>query len=443
MTSIPRIIIAGTHSGCGKTTVASGIMAALTRRGLTVQPFKVGPDFIDPTHHTRICGRISRNLDPFMMGENGCIDTFTRATHGSDIAVIEGVMGIYDGVDGSDISSTAHVARILKSPVILVVDVKGMSRSVHALVDGYCRFDPSLSFSGVILNRIGSQRHRSMIEPSLTVPSFGFIPRKEELAIESRHLGLKMGHETRFTDEFGKIINESCDLDALVKAAEHAPALNNSEISGVSARPPLVKIGVAFDDAFCFYYQDNLDRLCHAGAELVFFSPQSGPLPDVDAVYLGGGYPELHLNALESSPVRQDLKQAADAGMPVYGECGGLMYLTEEIRADKNYRMCGILPAKAEMTSRIQALGYVKGESTTGHPFAPSGQTTLGHEFHYSRLDTSQDARFALRLSRGKGIDGENDGLISHNVLGCYTHTYFTPSFAEALVDSALRFSKR
>lgn len=443
MIAVPRMVIAGTHSGCGKTTVASGIMAALTRRGLTVQPFKVGPDFIDPSHHTRICGRISRNLDPFMMGENGCIDTFTRATQGADIAVIEGVMGMYDGIDGSDMSSTAHVARILKSPVILVVDVKGMSRSVHALVDGYSQFDPSLSFSGVILNRIGSQRHRSMIEPSLTVPSFGFIPRKEELAIESRHLGLKMGHETQCSDEFGKIIDESCNLDALVKAADLAPPLDSSEITGISARPLLVKIGVAFDNAFCFYYQDNLDRLRHAGAELVFFSPLSGHLPDVDAVYFGGGYPELHLNALESSPCRQDLKQAADAGMPAYGECGGLMYLTEEISADKNYRMCGILPANAEMTNRIQALGYVKGESMTGHPFIPSGQTTLGHEFHYSRLDSSNDARFVLRLSRGKGIDGGKDGLISQNVLGCYTHTYFSPSFAEALVDSALRFSKR
>ena len=202
MVSIPRIVIAGTHSGCGKTTVASGIMAALTQRGLKVQPFKVGPDFIDPSHHTRICGRISRNLDPFMMGDEGCLDSFIRATTGADIAVIEGVMGLYDGVDGTDRASTSHVARILNAPVVLVVDTKGMSRSVHALIEGYRRYDPSIAFSGVLFNRIGSTRHRSMIESSLTVPAFGFIPRKDDLAVGSRHLGLEMAHESGNMGEF-------------------------------------------------------------------------------------------------------------------------------------------------------------------------------------------------------------------------------------------------
>jgi len=443
MNPVPRIVIAGTHSGCGKTTVASGIMAALTRRGLKVQPFKVGPDFIDPSHHTRICGRISRNLDPFMMGEEGCIETFIRATEGADIAIIEGVMGMYDGVDGSDIASTAHVARILKAPVVLVVDAKGISRSVHALIDGYRRYDSTLLFSGVILNRIGSIRHRSMIEPSLTIPSFGYIPRKDELAVESRHLGLKMAHESGSMGEFGKIIEETCNLDALLGAAHHAPPLTITINTEECDRQAQSKIGVAFDAAFCFYYQDNLDCLQRSGVELVFFSPLSGSLPDVDAVYLGGGYPELYLPALESSRCRQELKHAADSGMPVYAECGGLMYLTEEIRSDKTYRMCGILPACAEMTNRIQALGYVKGEGIASHSFLPYGQTVTGHEFHYSRLHPSCDARYALRLSRGKGIDGGKDGLISHNVLGCYTHAYFTTSFAEALTDSAFRFSRR
>ncbi|MDO9325809.1 MAG: cobyrinate a,c-diamide synthase [Methanoregula sp.] len=443
MNPYPRIVIAGTHSGCGKTTIASGIMAALTLRGLKVQPFKVGPDFIDPSHHTRICGRISRNLDPFMMGEAGCIDTFIRAMDGADIAVIEGVMGMYDGVDGSDLSSTAHVARILKAPVILVVDAKGMSRSVHALIDGYLHFDPTLTFSGVILNRIGSSRHRSMIEPSLAIPPLGYIPRKEELAVESRHLGLKMAHESGNMGEFGTIIEENCDLDALLNAAHQASPLFPEVRIDKRHQPVHATIGVAFDEAFCFYYRDNFDKLQQAGAELVFFSPLAGSLPEVDAVYLGGGYPELHLAALESSPCRQELKRAADSGMPVYGECGGLMYLTEEIQSDKTYRMCGILPACADMTQRIQALGYVKAESIAVHPFLPTGQMVTGHEFHYSRLNPSCDARYAFRLSRGKGIEDGKDGLISHNVLGCYTHAYFTPSFAETLVASALRFSRQ
>ena len=443
MNPIPRIVIAGTHSGCGKTTIASGIMSALSRRGLKVQPFKVGPDFIDPSHHTRICGRISRNLDPFMMGENGCIDTFIRSSEGADIAVIEGVMGIFDGVDGSDIASTAHVARILKAPVVLVVDAKGMSRSVHALIDGYRRYDPTLTFSGVILNRIGSPRHRSMIEPSLSIPSFGYIPRKDELAVESRHLGLKMAHESASMGEFGNIIEESCNLDALVEAAHNAPSLTNTNNTVECKQKVHTKIGVAFDEAFCFYYQDNLDCLKRSCAELIFFSPISGSLPDVDAVYLGGGYPELHLAALESSQCTKELKHAADSGMPVYAECGGLMYLTEKILSDKSYKMCGILPACAEMTSRIQALGYVKGESIKNLSFLPAGLKISGHEFHYSRIEATGDARYAIQLSRGKGIEAGCDGLISQNVLGCYTHAYFTPAFAHAMIDRAVLFSRQ
>ena len=443
MNPIPRIVIAGTHSGCGKTTIASGIMSALSRRGLKVQPFKVGPDFIDPSHHTRICGRISRNLDPFMMGENGCIDTFIRSSEGADIAVIEGVMGMFDGVDGSDIASTAHVARILKAPVVLVVDAKGMSRSVHALIDGYRRYDPTLTFSGVILNRIGSPRHRSMIEPSLSIPSFGYIPRKDELAVESRHLGLKMAHESASMGEFGKIIEESCNLDALVEAAHNAPSLTNTNNTVECKQKVHTKIGVAFDEAFCFYYQDNLDCLKRSCAELIFFSPISGSLPDVDAVYLGGGYPELHLAALESSQCTKELKHAADSGMPVYAECGGLMYLTEKILSDKSYKMCGILPACAEMTSRIQALGYVKGESIKNLSFLPAGLQISGHEFHYSRIEATGDARYAIQLSRGKGIEAGCDGLISQNVLGCYTHAYFTPAFAHAMIDRAVLFSRQ
>lgn len=443
MIHIPRIVIAGTHSGCGKTTVASGIMAALAARGLKVQPFKVGPDFIDPSHHTRICGRISRNLDPFMMGEEGCTDTFIRASEGADIAVIEGVMGLYDGVDGSDLASTAHVARILQSPIALVADVKGMSRSVHALIDGYRRYDPDLIFSGVIFNRIGSSRHRSMIESALDVPAFGYIPRKEELALESRHLGLKMAYESGGMMEFGRIIEESCDIDTIVAAACMAPPLEKTVRKGKRNQRTNCTIGIALDEAFCFYYQDNLDRLISTGAKLVFFSPLRDRLPDIDAVYIGGGYPELHLSRLESSPCTQDLNHAAKLGMPLYAECGGLMYLTKQIQDDKTYRMCGILPATAEMTRRVQALGYVKGSCNGEISYMPSSQGFTGHEFHYSRLDPEPDARYAISLSRGKGILAGKDGLLSQNALGCYTHAYFTPAFAVKFAEAATVFSKR
>lgn len=442
MIPIPRIVIAGTHSGCGKTTVAGGIMAALTARGLKVQPFKVGPDFIDPSHHTKICGRFSRNLDPFMMGEEGCTDTFIRATQGADIAVIEGVMGIYDGVDGSDLASTAHVARILQAPVVLVVDAKGMSRSVHALIDGYRRYDPTLVFAGVIFNRVGSPRHRSMIEPSLSLPAFGYIPRKEDLVIESRHLGLKMAHEAGNIGAFGKIIEESCDLDALVAAARQAPLLKKRIPAGKRTKQAGGMVGVALDEAFCFYYQDNLELLSRTGAKLVFFSPLRDRLPEVDAVYLGGGYPELHLAELESSPCSRDLRRAAEQGMPLYAECGGLMYLTKEIHTDKTYRMCGVLPSTAEMTGRIQALGYVKGTGTGEVSYMPLSLGMSGHEFHYSRLDPDADARYAINLSRGKGIIAGKDGMVSQNALGCYTHAYFTPAFAAKFVKAARIFSK-
>jgi cobyrinic acid a,c-diamide synthase len=443
MTVIPRIIIAGTHSGCGKTTIASGTMAALTARGMKVQPFKVGPDFIDPSHHTQICRRPSRNLDPFMMGEKQCIETFLRATEGADIAVIEGVMGMYDGVDGSDIASTAHVARILKAPVVLVVDAKGMSRSVHALIDGYRRFDPSVSFAGVIFNRIGSPRHRSMIEASLDLPSFGMIPRKESLVVKSRHLGLMMAHESGTMADFGSIIEEHADLDALIASATLARPLKTGKRSNDTVQRVLTTVGVALDDAFCFYYQDNLDLLRRAGAELVFFSPLTDPLPEVNAVYLGGGYPELHLKALASSRCRRDVKKATDSGMPLYAECGGLMYLVTEITADKTYQMCGILPATAEMTGQIQALGYVKGKSIRSDSFLPAGQPISGHEFHYSRIEPERDAHYALQLSRGKGIDGGRDGMVSRNALGCYTHTYFSRAFVNAFIDAAVKFSDR
>jgi cobyrinic acid a,c-diamide synthase len=443
MSGIPCIVIAGTHSGCGKTTVASGIMSALTARGLSVQPFKVGPDFIDPSHHTRICGRPSRNLDPFMMGEQGCIDTFLRATKGADIAVIEGVMGIYDGIDGTDFASTAHVARILNAPVILVVDIKGMSRSVLALIRGYREFDTTIFIAGVILNRVGSLRHRQMIEGSTSLPTLGWIPKREDIAIESRHLGLKMAHEEGSMKEFGSVIEEFCDLDAIIACAEQVTMMTSQKKGSDSGSCKQVQayVGVALDDAFCFYYQDNLDRLRDHGAELVFFSPLNDPLPDVDALYFGGGYPELHLSALESSLCTREMKAVADAGIPLFAECGGLLYLTREMMTDRTYRLSGVLPAYAEMKSHVQALGYIQGKSRENPSFLPPLQSITGHEFHYSRVIPDHDAQFAFRLTRGKGIDAKKDGLTSGNVLGTYTHAYFTDAFVKQFIDAAKHFS--
>jgi cobyrinic acid a,c-diamide synthase len=434
---IPRIVIAGTHSGCGKTSIASGIMAALVGRGLTVQPFKVGPDFIDPSHHTAICGRSSRNLDPFMMGEEGVAATFARAAAGADIAVIEGVMGMYDGLDGSDFGSTAHVARILGAPLVLVADVRGASRSANAMVKGYREFDPRVPFAGVIYNRVGSPRHRAMIEEGSESRAFGWIPWQQDRAVESRHLGLQMAHETDRMGTFGPVVEEHCDLEALIALAESAPPLAAPLDERDDAGPDSVRIGIAWDEAFCFYYQDNFDLLRRKGADLVFFSPMTDALPDVDALYFGGGYPELHAERLEKAGCRREIRQALDDGMPAYGECGGLVYLSKRVVAGGEWSMVGILPAEAEKMDRFQALGYVDAACSGNNPLFSPGTTIRGHEFHYTRVACASDARFALQLSRGKGIGDGRDGLFEHNVLAGYTHAYFTPRITGAILKAA------
>ena len=437
MSTIPRVVIAGTHSGCGKTTIASGIMSALIARNIAVQPFKVGPDFIDPSHHTLICRRVSRNLDPFMMGETGITETFCHAAQGAGIAVIEGVMGLFDGIDGSGLASTAHVARILDAPVILVVDVKGMSSSAHALIKGFREYDPRINIAGVIFNRVGSERHKEMISHGLGIPAIGWVPRQEEIKVPSRHLGLEMAYEARGMEKAGRLIEQSCDISRICSVAKEAPSIS---VPGEKSSPGPVRarIGIALDEAFCFYYQDNFDRLSNAGAELVFFSPISGSLPKVDALYLGGGYPELYADKLEHSACTADIRRAAESGTPIYAECGGLLYLCRDLTTSETFKMCDLLPARAEMTAKVQGLGYVDGESLSGTMFH-AGLKIRGHEFHYSRVSVDPGAEFAFKLTRGKGISNGLDGLTSHSSIGTYTHTYFSDTFAAKFVEIASR----
>ncbi len=423
-TSIPRIVIAGTHSGCGKTTTASGIMAALRERGLVVQPFKVGPDFIDPSHHSVVCGRSSRNLDPFMMGEESVRRSFVSACKGADIAVIEGVMGLYDGVDGGDCASTAHVARILDAPVVLVADIKGMSRSVAALIKGYTEFDSRVRFAGVIMTKGGSEKHKAMTISDISVPLLGWIPRSDALSVESRHLGLKMADEDGRMKDTGAFIEKHCSLDDLLIAAA-----NTTSISTDISTPPAenkTRIGVALDEAFCFYYQDNFDHLRKKGAELIFFSPIHDSLPEADAYYFGGGYPELYAEELAKSRCKTELKRAADSGKPVFGECGGLMWLNRSITTqdEKSYAMVGLLDAESIMEKRFVALNYVVGKVIEPSFFQP-GMNFRGHEFHYSRTTPDSDVRYAFTLTRGDGIMNGKDGILAGSVLGGYTHIYF------------------
>ncbi len=373
MISIPRIVIAGTHSGVGKTTIATALMAAFHRRGLRVQPFKVGPDFIDPGFHEVACGRKSRNLDAWMLSRTANIEILARACADADLALIEGVMGLFDGREANaESGSTAEMAKWLGAPVLLVVDASAMARSAAALVSGFETFDPALNLAGVLFNRIGGQRHADLLRDAVASRGLskplGFLPRNDKIAMPSRHLGLTMASEALTVtglDEMTDWVEKHVDLDALLALARQQSTDLIAPITTPSPQASRVRIGVARDAAFCFYYQDNLDLLSEAGAELVDFSPiidQALPA-DLGGLYLGGGYPEIHAAALsENRPMLAAIRDFAQSGAPVYAECGGFMYLTEAIAdsAGQEHTMVGLFPTRARMQTRLAALGYLE-----------------------------------------------------------------------------------
>jgi cobyrinic acid a,c-diamide synthase len=440
------VMIAGTHSGVGKTTVALGLMALFTRKGMAVQPYKVGPDFIDPSHHTAICNKPSRNLDTYIMGTGEVCSTYAR-TQG-DISIIEGVMGLYDGLDSSDTASSAHVAKTLGVPVVLVVNVHGMSRSAAAVVKGYQTLDPDINITGLILNRVGSPRHCKLVEDGLkgagiNIPVIGTLPPNKELTLPSRHLGLHMAHEQAW--DYGKLadfVEDNVDVDALLDISSTARKPGHpGEIVTPQAD---IRIGVAMDSAFCFYYQDMFDELQQCGAEIVNFSPMSDPMPDIDGLILGGGYPELFPAQLSASNTRPDIKAAAQDGMPVYAECGGLMYLGTSLEVDgKKYEMAGVFDSESCMVQRFQALGYTEAEVIANNHLSGKGQTVRGHEFHYSITEPGRDARFAYRMRRGKGIFDGQDGLMAYNTMASYMHTHPAAVSMERFVNSCREYSRR
>lgn len=438
--NIPAVLIAGTHSGVGKTTVTLGLMAALRARGLVVQPFKVGPDFIDPSHHAAICGRPSFNLDPFMMGEEGVRRSFSSALQGADVAVVEGVMGLFDGMDGTDMASSAHVARTLNIPVILVLNVHGMSRSAAALEKGFSEYDPLLRLAGTVLNQVGSERHLAMLKSCMKLPIFASLPREREMEMKSRHLGLVMGFEKEHdVAALAGLLEQHAAIDEILMLRSAAwPILKEK-----AAAEKSVRIGIARDEAFCFYYYENLRELERLGAELIFFSPLEDDLPDVDGLYIGGGYPELHAARLQRAPARGQIKLASEEGMPIYGECGGLMYLGRAIELETGtFKMVGALPGTTIMTKRLAALGYAEAEVVGQNPVAGIGRTLRGHEFHYSRFVCDRDARFAYRLGRGKGIKDGWDGLVENNTLGGYLHAHFHSFSVDGFIESCKNYSR-
>ncbi len=424
----PAIVVAGTHSGVGKTSLSIGLMATLRRRGRRVRPFKVGPDFVDPTLHERAAGRASYTLDGWMLDAAANRDLFARATADTDVAVVEGVMGLFDGRDGAtDAGSTAEMAKLLGLPVLLVVDASAMARSAAAIVHGFESFDALLDVAGVVFNRVAGEGHfaylRDAVEASCRARVLGWLPPDETIEIPERHLGLHMGDETLTDERLDALVSwieTGIDLDALVGLARPADV---AEPTAEHREPVRARIGVARDRAFCFYYRQNLDLLERFGAELVEFSPVSDPhLPnDLDGLYLGGGYPELYAEALAANgSMRSEVRELSRGGRPVYAECGGFMYLTEAIvDADgREHPMVGIFPTRARVGRRLAAIGYREVDTA-------DGERVRGHEFRYSEIDPP--------------LGGDAHRV--EETLGSYVHLHFAscPPFAARFVDACSR----
>ena len=449
-------LVAGTASGVGKTTVTLAITAALRRRGLTVQPFKGGPDFLDTGHHTRIAGRIARNLDTWMLSTEANRDVLRHAAQGADVLLVEGMMGLFDGKDGStEMGSSAEIAKLLKLSVVLVLDAGKTSRSIAAVVLGFELFDPELPLAGVILNRVAGDRHFRMLETAIRsackTPVLGWLPREPAVAIPERHLGLQTAEE----GETGKALENLIDtLANLADKHMDIPQLMNLECGlemNLEAPPVLrqtreqIRIGIARDQAFSFFYEDNLDLLQEQGATLVPFSPihnQSLP-PDLDALYLAGGYPELHAAQIsENVPMLSAIREFVASGRPVYAECGGMIFLSRQLTTCEGttYPMAGVLPFEIEMTGRLVGFGYVNVELSNDCLLGKAGTLLRGHSFHYSRISNEFQVGTNYQLQYSLSGHTESEGYRVGNTLASYVHLHFRaePSIARNFVEAAI-----
>jgi len=434
--SVSRVFISAARKSSGKTSITIGLCAALHARGLNVQPYKKGPDYIDPHWLARAAGSHCYNLDFYTMERDEIVELFHRYSSAADISIIEGNKGLYDGLDLDGSNSNAALAKLLDTPVVLVLDARGMTRGIAPLILGYQAFDEDINIKGVILNNLGGYRHedklRKVIEHYTDVHVIGAVHYNPELDIEERHLGLVPSHEDSAC--LSKImalkdtIEKQVDLDALLKIAhEHTPGKPVPVIQQVAARQPDINIGIVENAAFGFYYPDDLEAFEQAGANLIRIDNMvDTALPPLDGLFIGGGFPETHMSELESNEsFRRQLAQAIDDGLPVYAECGGLMYLARSIEWRKEkHDMVGAIPADIVMEKKPQGRGYVQlRETDDGIWPSTHGQAIAAHEFHYSRfINLPKDARFAFQVLRGTGIDGRHDGYIRNNMLACYTH---------------------
>jgi cobyrinic acid a,c-diamide synthase len=452
------ILISSPQGHSGKTIVTIGLCNLLTQRGLLIQPFKKGPDYIDPSWLTIAAGRSCRNLDLFLISKEKLIHKFEQACEKVDLAIVEGAMGLYDGLD--DQGTTAEIARLLNIPVVLLVNTSRMTSSIAAMVMGYQHFQPEINIAGVLLNYVSGVRHenklRNAIERYCKIPVVGSIPRDADLHIAERHLGLIPSSETdeatSVVDLIGRKLEPFLNLDNILSIARTLKALHSfplplgerdGERGGQTA---IAKIGVIRDRAFNFYYPENLEALNEAGAELIFIDSMKERLPEVDGLYIGGGFPEFFLEGLEKNKeLRQDLWKAIDEGLPVYAECAGLMYLSQKIHwQGRSYEMVGAIPTEVQVSEKPEGHGYVIAEVIDENPLFPIGLAIRGHEFHHSKVSIKKDVKFAYQISRGHGIDGQRDGVLYKNVFAAYTHLHAlgTPSWAEAFVSLAAKEGK-
>ncbi|MGI6075679.1 MAG: cobyrinate a,c-diamide synthase [Pyramidobacter sp.] len=450
---IPRIVIAAAHSGSGKTTLTCGILAALKRRGLSLTPFKIGPDYIDPGYLSRAAGRPAHNLDTWLTDEMTMKRIFAESAGSSRGAVIEGVMGLYDG-GSRGVSSTAEISKLLRAPVVLVMNAQSMGESAAALALGFREYDREVDLRGVILNRLGSDSHRRIITEALSrlgIPVLGALARDDRLGISERHLGLLPADENK-GENFEALVEQidrSVDLEALMRIADSASDLDVPARDNPAEAKKAV-IAVARDRAFSFYYPESLAELEHCGAQLIFFSPLTDRrLPECDGLVLGGGFPEMFAAALaDNGEMKRSIAAAAASGLPIYAECGGYMYLTCSI-ADFNgavFPMTGIVPARCKMNSRLQTVGYVEAQLLRNTVLGDAGMTVRGHEFHFSSSEAASDApenSTAWRIVRKRTGETKNAGFAGDAIVASYLHLHFAgcPQAARNFVEACGRYA--
>ena len=444
---IPRLIITGSTSGVGKTSITSAIIYGLKKRGYSIQPFKVGPDYIDPSYLSSISKTETKNLDVWLMGKEELIQSFTRNSK-SNISIIEGVMGYYDGFGGkTNLASTHHVATLLESPVILILDASKTSRSIAATALGFIKFHKNSRISGLILNKIGSKKHEDLCRAALKnlkIPIIGVIPKNTTINLESRHLGLIPVTEQKTLQkkiqQISKEISDYLDFSLIEKISKKTSSLKSNTSS--KFKKPKLTIGVALDSSFNFYYHDNIEALRREGAKIKFFSPISDKkVPNCEIIYLGGGFPEVLASSLEkNTSMKKSIKNTAENGTPIYAECGGLMYLTNSITyGKKKSKMVGLFDVDTVMTKKM-TLNYTEGKINSTCLIS-NPRNFRAHEFHYSKItNIPKDVKFLYDLKIGEGITSHKDALNEYNSLASYCHLYFdSGKFASKMIENSLK----